>query len=63
MEKAVWIIAICQIIRIVQNTIQLIMCKADVKSHEDIRKHILEEIKSLDAEREDRFWQMACGDD
>lgn len=63
MKKAVWIIAICEVIRVVQATVHMVICKINHESEKMAREKVLEEIKSLDAEREDRFWQMACGDD
>lgn len=48
MTTAIWVIAICEVIRIVQNSLQLIRLYAKNNSLEDMQKNAYQEfVKSL----------------
>lgn len=50
MIVALWIIAICELIRIIQNTIQLLAIKADAGARENAYAEFIKNLKADDKE-------------
>ena len=50
MTIALWIIAICEIIRLLQNTLQLTMMKHDTTGRDNAYAEFVKSLKSTDAE-------------
>ena len=50
MTIALWIIAICEIIRLLQNTLQLTMLKHDTTGRDNAYAEFVKSLKSTDAE-------------
>ena len=50
MTIALWIIAICEIIRLLQNTLQLTMLKHDTTGRDNAYAEFVKSLKTTDAE-------------
>lgn len=55
MIVAVWIIAICEVVRALQNMIQIGMYKHDTGSRDDVYKAFIDSLKVDDREMVKRF--------
>ena len=49
MTIALWIIAICEMIRLLQNTLQLTMMKHDAKGRDNAYAEFVDSLKTTDA--------------
>lgn len=50
MNRAIWIIAICELIRIVQNTVQLLAIKQDTGARDNAYHAFVDSLKDTDRE-------------
>lgn len=50
MIVAIWIIAICELIRIAQNTIQLLAIKRDAKNKDNVYSEFIKSLRGTDRE-------------
>lgn len=50
MKTAIWVIAICEVIRAVQNAIQIHAIKSDAKSRENAYAEFVKSLKQSDRE-------------
>ena len=55
MKTAIWIIAICEVIRIFQNTLQLIALKEDKKQRDNAYSEFVKSLKYTDREFVERL--------
>ena len=57
MEIAIWIIAICEVIRAAQNLIQLAMLKRDTGKRDDVYSEFIRSLKLSDREYMINLWE------
>ena len=50
MKKALWIIAICEMIRVAQNMVQVLMIKHDAKGRDNAYAEFVKSLKESDRE-------------
>lgn len=55
MKKAIWIIAICEVIRILQNTLQLHMLRHDTGARDNAYAEFVRSLKMSDREWVERM--------